>query len=707
MSDNQSKKKIKAARRAMLEKLEEDLSKSVTIENVSRHYFKISLTNVHKTHPVGEAASVSHCVDSRIIKKIHELVESNITTPDMIRKCLDDFVNKELFPDAKGKPTRSNRRYYPTRQDLRNHIAKAISVKRYSKDDQESLRKKVEEWEKSSPTSNFYLRTRDERDGDDEATFLFIHQEEWQRRLLMRYGSDLVLMDATYKTTKYAIPLFFVCVHTNVGYKVVAEFMCQNEEAHSIAEALFILREWSPTWQPKYFMIDFCASETDAIEQVFPDVAVYICDFHRIQAWQRWSKASKNGLSADEQSFFINTMQKIAYSRTKEAYEKGVEALRKSQLYKNPRVRYYCDQVWLPCAKRWAHAFRQQQVANIVNTNNGVERQNHLFKYDYLPRSIDKSVYGIALILVESFVPDSYQQYLDTNLKLSSCYRRYSSMVPDYLHNRPAQFVKHCLKSQFDSGSYRENDIKCVNIEKGEFLVRSESQQNRYFKVQFDQPSCQCDNWCKTQYPCKHFYAIFHFYDDWTFSKLPVSYRNSVFLNLDTTNFDTSTCPKPTIPDKKISDKQRSKENDSFQTHSVDAPGTTATNNVQCETSRVPNTLKSRRILMERLDNLKSLLFLVDNQEVLEDAAQTLEELTSSLREHCPNQDGLPLRQSPAKKRLKTTSVDYHKVFHKKLPMRKKYKRKDKNPKVVVDLTIEEAPGTIVTEEVILHNDYI
>lgn len=29
------------------------------------------------------------------------------------------------------------------------------------------------------------------------------------------------------ETTNYAILLFFVCVHTNVGYKVVAEFMCQ------------------------------------------------------------------------------------------------------------------------------------------------------------------------------------------------------------------------------------------------------------------------------------------------------------------------------------------------------------------------------------------------------------------------------------------------------------------------------------------------
>lgn len=32
---------------------------------------------------------------------------------------------------------------------------------------------------------------------------------------------ELVLMDAIYKTTMYAIPLFFICIQTNVGYTVV------------------------------------------------------------------------------------------------------------------------------------------------------------------------------------------------------------------------------------------------------------------------------------------------------------------------------------------------------------------------------------------------------------------------------------------------------------------------------------------------------
>ena len=63
-------------------------------------------------------------------------------------------------------------------------------------------------------------------------------QEKWQQDLLLRYGNAIFLLDATYKTTKYSLPLFFVCVKTNVDYMVVGYFVIQNEDASSIDETL-------------------------------------------------------------------------------------------------------------------------------------------------------------------------------------------------------------------------------------------------------------------------------------------------------------------------------------------------------------------------------------------------------------------------------------------------------------------------------------
>ena len=51
-------------------------------------------------------------------------------------------------------------------------------------------------------------------------------------------------------------------------------------------------------------------------------------------------------------------------------------------------------------------------MLNIVDTNNGTEAQNKIFKYQYLPLSLDKSVYGISVMLVETYIPDCQQKYL-------------------------------------------------------------------------------------------------------------------------------------------------------------------------------------------------------------------------------------------------------------------------------------------------------
>ena len=254
----------------------------------------------------------------------------------------------------------------------------AISAVKYCDDDQEALGRKIEDWQNKSPKSNFFYRTRDAvinekdepRPGTAEETFLFVHQEPLQQRMFERYGSELALMDATYKTTRYAIPLFFVCVHTNVGYKVVAEFICQSEDQASISEALAIIKGWNPAWNPAYFMVDYSGAEMAALEEHFPQSLAYICDFHRLQAMHRFSKSKKNCLSSAEREIFLKLMKSITYANTVDKFEKRMNALKESQLYKDkPNVQNYLNNTWLSCKVRWAQAFRKQQVTNIVNTN--------------------------------------------------------------------------------------------------------------------------------------------------------------------------------------------------------------------------------------------------------------------------------------------------------------------------------------------------
>ena len=100
-----------------------------------------------------------------------------------------------------------------------------------------------------------------------------MHQAQLQQRLMNKYGNHICLLDATYKTTKYAIPLFFVVVKTNSDYQVVASFAVQDETTAAITEALGILKNWNPSLSLKYFMVDNWEEEITSIETVFPGKA--------------------------------------------------------------------------------------------------------------------------------------------------------------------------------------------------------------------------------------------------------------------------------------------------------------------------------------------------------------------------------------------------------------------------------------------------
>ena len=275
------------------------------------------LPEAHTNHTVSVESGFSNRLHEKIIRKIEELVESGIVSVPYIRKALRHYVQKDLCSGDQIQPELHDRAYFPTRQDIRNHVHKFIVAGRLSNLDQEHLGKKVEQWKSDSPLTKIFFRPctekeetdqegpaktnmengfsieDDDEDQDTAATgkdFLFVHQESWQQHLLAKYGNTLSLLDATYKTTRYAMPLFFLCVRTNVGYLPVAEFICQHETHTHIEEALSVIKSWNDEWDPPFFMTDYSEGEHIAIKTVFPKSEVYLCSFHREQAWERWSK---------------------------------------------------------------------------------------------------------------------------------------------------------------------------------------------------------------------------------------------------------------------------------------------------------------------------------------------------------------------------------------------------------------------------------
>ena len=103
----------------------------------------------------------------------------------------------------------------------------------------------------------------------DGKRLLLVYQSEWQAKMMKRYGEEMLLLDATYRTTRYTLPLFFLAVPTNVDYQVVAAFVVQDEDTESIQEALMLIKAWNQDFQPKFAMTDYCLAEINALEDVW------------------------------------------------------------------------------------------------------------------------------------------------------------------------------------------------------------------------------------------------------------------------------------------------------------------------------------------------------------------------------------------------------------------------------------------------------
>ena len=177
---------------------------------------------------------------------------------------------------GKQEPQKTKQRFYPSKATICSHIyIKSFVKETFSTIDLEDHLRKVELWKKTSPYDSFAYHpyatytskeesTRPEEDSDRESHnegedaqilkastkgLLFVHQSKDQRRLLERYGNEICMLDATYKTTRYSLPLFFVVVKTNIDNQIVGSCIVQSEATDAIFEGLSVLKSWNQNWK--------------------------------------------------------------------------------------------------------------------------------------------------------------------------------------------------------------------------------------------------------------------------------------------------------------------------------------------------------------------------------------------------------------------------------------------------------------------------
>lgn len=137
--------------------------------------------------------------------------------------------------------------------------------------------------------------------------------------------------------------------------------------------------------------------------------------------------------------------------------------------------------------------------------------------------------------MYEEFNPDIHHKYLFLNYKVSSSYRTYNDFVPSYLHGRPRQVILHCLERKSSSRKYDQSDIISQDTTAGVFTIKGSS--NKLHTVNFGtttgEPSCTCPDWIQWRIPCKHFFAVFKFFEKWGWESLPEQYKSEPHISSD------------------------------------------------------------------------------------------------------------------------------------------------------------------------------
>ena len=98
-----------------------------------------------------------------------------------------------------------------------------------------------------------------------------------------------------------------------------------------------------------------------AVAKLFPSAKLYLCDFHREQAWERWVKERAHGLANSDAEILLDLLCNCANAAPNRGDSEGpidhyfqleVRQLKKLDIWlQNEQVCHWLTSTWLCCSK--------------------------------------------------------------------------------------------------------------------------------------------------------------------------------------------------------------------------------------------------------------------------------------------------------------------------------------------------------------------
>ncbi|GJZ22592.1 PKS-NRPS hybrid synthetase, partial [Tanacetum coccineum] len=178
---------------------------------------------------------------------------------------------------------------------------------------------------------------------------------------LARIFSNVFVMDCTYKTNKYKMPLLDIievsCFNTSFYSGLV---FLKKEDTESYVWALKAFKEFlGPSNQPAVIMSDRELALMSSIKDVFPSTTSLLCIWH-IQK-NVFSNCKKDFEHADAFNVFMSMWNIVAYSTTEPLFDKNWAEFELDYKDKLHSVDYI-KSTWLPCKEKFVSAWTDRYL---------------------------------------------------------------------------------------------------------------------------------------------------------------------------------------------------------------------------------------------------------------------------------------------------------------------------------------------------------
>ncbi|KAL5019429.1 hypothetical protein ScPMuIL_003487 [Solemya velum] len=381
----------------------------------------------------------------------------------------------------------------------------------------------------------------------------------------------------------------------------------------------------------------------------------------------------------------MQQLRELATAENEEHYTQLVMELKSTPLYTgNELFRNWFLKKWLNEEKRWAFCFRMK-VMNIITTTNGIESQFKEMKHFYLKEfGVGKSLQNVLEVLLEKFFPDAELSYKRDNVRALEESRQYSEAVPDFLKNRPSIFFHHCIKRV--PPNIENIQMSDIDIVEHHFEVKSQESHNKYIvSVEGDFPTCTCQDFIKTHWPCKHMLAIYKH-----FNSEPIgAFLQQPLFTVDRDIVHEHTVDRDIVHEHEPVRKDSSPEILEF--------------NVEKKVQPKPQSV--RKDILQTLSNLENLCYLCDDVVLLDGYLEKLKCLKTSWEQTLPKVAGLTLRRNKRRWRRRSGRYSIRRRFERKTGRRIVKRKREPDSKatadetVIIDGTVEECEKTPMPNE--------